>query len=860
MYAIDSLCPENVKTLLESYDKSKINVKFEDRNCLHLLMNIFDNSSKKNEFRNIGDCIKILLAAGCDPNSPDIDSKTPFFLLLRVKARLDADLHKDLVEYFMHNAIIDVHTYRSDEMIQMMRIQNLQIPEKIEKIVNADYLRHLLEISCDNEFIKHFRDFKDRFANVSDHEQDQNDVTTSTCSDVEDTAMLVSSKASGRNEAESLSDAYVENCAAFLVEATKNGMTNVVELLLSEGVDVNRFPKFERPAGFIACSRGYHEILELLLNHTNSARVYDLEVNYKQKNLLHEVCSHFGMESELDDNQNYQKCFDLLMSCSEIEINQQDELGLTPIYYAIRYKNDDATKALLRRCYVGKRNMFNKAQIYHIGKEVFEEFLDECITLDVHEQSGEQRISVDFRFLVSPKKTGQEFFEEIAPLEEIANNSELRPLILHPVLSSFLYLKWIKLSILFYTNLLFFFFFMGSFTTYIVLYKSDIFFIFSVVSLLLMMIKEVMQCYLSYKSYFRSHMNWFELTLIVLIWIVLLDNQFQSVHDSLEQIVGIKTIRIIRAVTILCATYEFLILFGDLPNFSVSTHMVILKRVFITFLKSIALYSILLLGFAFCFYTLFGSNGDESAESGSNGTKEDDEDFHHFKYPGFAIIKTIVMFSGELEASSIDLKNNDAVYSLIFLLFVFLITIVLLNLINGLSVSDVFQIKAEGHLVDLCQKIHVLNKYERIIMSRTDSFRCLKSIISIFPEFVQQSKIEIDRNHKVKLGSSISVPQESFAEQFYNFLLKNVIKFDSVLKYARKKDENKQKPQADGFFIRIDSNIMKKIKTVLEQRGEKKTEKDQAGRIAEIETKLKLLNKIDDKLESILNALKEQAY
>lgn len=333
------------------------------------------------------------------------------------------------------------------------------------------------------------------------------------------------------------------------------------------------------------------------------------------------------------------------------------------------------------------------------------------IKVNVSETTGAQKITIGYNFLVAPKTDDdQKFFEEIGPLEEIVNNPELRPLILHPVLSSFLYLKWIKLSFLFYGNVLFFFLLMLFFTLYI-FYKYDIFWILSLIFLILMTFREAIQLYLSRKQYF-SLMNLFECLLISMIWILLL---------------GIVTHRILRALTFLSMAFSFLAVIGDLPDLSISTHMVILKKVFQTFFKSLALYSILLIGFALCFYSLFESK-----------VRENDG----FKNPTSAIIKTIVMFSGELEASNIDFNNY--VDSLIFLFFIFLIPIVLLNLLNGLSVTDIFEIKAEGHLIDLCQKIHVLNRYERIIMSRESSPRWLKSIISIFPEFVQQGKIEID--------------------------------------------------------------------------------------------------------------------
>lgn len=53
---------------------------------------------------------------------------------------------------------------------------------------------------------------------------------------------------------------------------------------------------------------------------------------------------------------------------------------------------------------------------------------------------------------------------------------------------------------------------------------------------------------------------------------------------------------------------------------------------------------------------------------------------------GIAIIKTLVMLTGELEFG--NLAIHEASNYIIFVLFVFLITIVLFNLLNALAVSD----------------------------------------------------------------------------------------------------------------------------------------------------------------------------
>jgi hypothetical protein len=81
-------------------------------------------------------------------------------------------------------------------------------------------------------------------------------------------------------------------------------------------------------------------------------------------------------------------------------------------------------------------------------------------------------------------------------------------------------------------------------------------------SVAMLFIREVLQCIFSVKHYFRSKMNWFEMALILLSCLVLL-NQFDE-----------EIQRVLRGITILFATTEFLTIAGTLPNLSVSTHMV----------------------------------------------------------------------------------------------------------------------------------------------------------------------------------------------------------------------------------------------------------------------------------------------
>jgi len=66
-------------------------------------------------------------------------------------------------------------------------------------------------------------------------------------------------------------------------------------------------------------------------------------------------------------------------------------------------------------------------------------------------------------------------------------------------------------------------------------------------------------------------------------------------------------------------------------------------------------------------------------------------------------------FVGELEFSNIpvDLDSNlSPVSYLFFLSFVFLIVVVLMNLLNGLAVSDTSSIQAKAEVVSYTSQVH----------------------------------------------------------------------------------------------------------------------------------------------------------
>ena len=64
-----------------------------------------------------------------------------------------------------------------------------------------------------------------------------------------------------------------------------------------------------------------------------------------------------------------------------------------------------------------------------------------------------------------------------------------------------------------------------------------------------------------------------------------------------------------------------------------------------------------------------------------------------FNTVGLSLVKTIVMFAGEMDYT--DIVFHHWMGYLIWVMFVFLLVIVLMNILNGLAVSDIGKIQEQ---------------------------------------------------------------------------------------------------------------------------------------------------------------------
>lgn len=810
-------------------------MKFGGQNCLHLLI----TAMNVRNCEDVIECMQLLLDHGCSLNMPNNALRTPFYLLLKKRQEIEStsEFVRDVVENFE----IDFHTYKGSEIMQMMEdfYPSFNIP--LSKIVpDFDFIMKLLDNRKEVEFEIYFYAFKE----------------------------LVGEK-------------YQDSCVRFLEVAVGNGMRDTVEFLIERRVDLNvRSPlsKYLKPPAFIACASGYFKILELLLKRPELKFFYE---NESQKySLLHEICQNYFNQKVSRNNSNvdYQKCFEMVLRDKRCDPNVEDDMGCSPLHYTVRYKNDSTTISLLKKgAYINEESNFGKTPIDEISYATLEKFLDDCISTNSHNDKRIPDVQIDYSFLIAPNRNRDTdsadkdgFCREISALKRIADNDELRNLVNHPVLSSFLFLKWSKLSFLFYMNLLFFIVFMLAFVIFIVMSQTydydakkncttyQVFKFISFFSILMLMMREIFQCVLSVAHYFKNIINWFEIFLIILSWIVYIqiNNENRNENSSDD-----KQMRYLRSVLILGAAFECFQIVGSLPFLSVSTHMVILKRVSITFFKSIALYSILPLSFGLIFFMIFNDhismkNGNMDNSTLTNNTesasKDQETDFATFSTPGWSIVRTFVMLTGEFDASDIKQLNN-AFVSMIFVLFVFLVTIVLFNLLNALAVSDTQAIKAKGEVIDLVQRIEVLESYERIIFNRQSRMNAkvgpwLRSFISLFPLTIPNGKIIIRPSRNNEILTYISPDSKRVNINF------SEMEMSANTKSFRRVTINEKLIPKFQKYSYMSMSIMKKIRNILtikeERRVQEQVDKQFRDDISSIKNQMELQLRLINELVS----------
>ncbi|XP_037077785.1 uncharacterized protein LOC119098842 [Pollicipes pollicipes] len=301
---------------------------------------------------------------------------------------------------------------------------------------------------------------------------------------------------------------------------------------------------------------------------------------------------------------------------------------------------------------------------------------DECLRLLLAERADTPCAcpQIDFTCLVPPQRPQKT--PEMPVLMRMRDSPLLRPLLRHPVIVALLYLKYDRVRWIYYFNVLLFL----SFTVLLTLFvfgldgraglgewaSSAGVRIVLTVGLALLALRELVQVTLSGPLYFLSLENLVEMGVVALglplLWATL----------------SSATAHHLSAWVMIFTWLEVAMSMGRLP--SLARYKTMMESIALSFGKLIFLYFGLVLAFAIAFYLVF--NGVDS-----------------FATFGVSVPKAIAMATGEFDYGDLSatlqvdaaqgIGPSHVVSSvLLFICFLFLIFIVLMNLLTALAVDD----------------------------------------------------------------------------------------------------------------------------------------------------------------------------
>lgn len=446
-------------------------------------------------------------------------------------------------------------------------------------------------------------------------------------------------------------------------------------------------------------------------------------------------------------DKNHDVCLQKLLACiTEPNISKTDVYGKPMLYYAVKNKQVKMCAELLKHGATLIYPTMTDAPVLSIDMEMLKNHLNDCIEQQeempsTRKQSGVRkdkkfmRLKGEYHINVSsllpdyetiPAESNEAVsdavsmaisvqtevgqsqegsIQEMALLEYISENPDYSGLLRHPVIRVLLKLKWHKIRHFFYLELLIYFVFtvllfgylMVS-TSQIVSVKGPLFYL--VVALFhFVLLWEIFQMVMFQLEYFRFFENWMNLVLLICTFsIIILDFTDKNLTVAKKDIYAVTSIVL------------FMNIFYMSVNFpQLTTNVIMLRTVYYTLFKFLLNYIPVLLAFASGFYILFHRHQEKPSEPALKEEKTD-----YFSNFGLSFFKTFMMLTGEFEIDDVPLDLSPIVSHLMFLLFIILIAVGMLNLLTGLAVSDIQMIRSEAILYNKKLRIEQVAKLEKI--------------------------------------------------------------------------------------------------------------------------------------------------
>ncbi|XP_065344602.1 uncharacterized protein LOC135942413 [Cloeon dipterum] len=497
--------------------------------------------------------------------------------------------------------------------------------------------------------------------------------------------------------------------------AVKNRLLDVTRLLISKGADPN-------PALFAAIAAGPKHF-GLLTESETKIDVAMVVQGSRKHTLLHRAIVSTKPNVDVvkyllkEGKERIPHFFDW--------INAKDGQGKTALKHASKYMLNDIVDVLLSNgasVFIASND--GRSALSHMEPEFLEQKLNNYLQLS-KSHSGNVCVEIDFAFFDDAQKEYRArkkggMLPDVEPLITVANSQYQKHLLQHPVIKAFLYLKWRRLSWIYWCNLASYLVYAAS--VYSLLFSIDFrragtkapssntsnsssnirpeiispympsyFFDLTIVTFVftvILTIRELIQFLLFAKKYIFILDNWLDLvTLVMTYWFMIVPNN-----------------RELASFLALILALNVMILMGHHPQLAVSIRL--LFEVAKTFFKYFFVYMILIIafGFAFAYYV----TTSECQIKGNCDTS--------YNRVIFSIFRTLTMFAGGFETGNLQFEKASHAGRIIYLIFVFLVPIVVVSLLRAVAVSDMQRVKSGADVINLKSQIRFFHDVDSYIL------------------------------------------------------------------------------------------------------------------------------------------------
>ncbi|XP_072948321.1 transient receptor potential cation channel subfamily A member 1-like [Epargyreus clarus] len=667
-----------------------------------------------------------------------------------------------------------------------------------------------------------------------------------------------------------------------LFKAIVNGHLECVTALLNEGASIKITLPGDVNVLHVAAEYGHTDILKFLLEYdktitqdminavsagdrrgfgpihfavaNDKADCVDLLLSKNADVRLRTTCSPHKSSTPLHIAavKNHADIARIILKFDKTTIHEVNSMGWFPLHSAGHHGSRDVIILLLREGadlsgYTDGPKKFRRTAIdmvvNNLSKptEFLEEVFDTYISSNCQNfQEANCEITVDYRILM-PTTCEMEQMKVIDALLKTGNRYGQRRLLVHPLLESFLCLKWKALLPFFYTIIGVYGLFVSSLTIFIVsvfFYKdtndtapvwlnANIWGYTVYATICLILLQELLYMNVKSSRYFLQLETWVKFGSIGLATIL-------PPAVTVASWATAEWPRHVATLSLLLSWLELMFLLSRFPNGGY--YVLMFGKVASNVIKILLTFVFLVIGFSLSFMVQFHSQIP-------------------FDGPWAAIVKTVVMMTSEFdyaalfdEEHSTQLATSLIIVRLIFLVFLILAAIVLMNLMVGVSVNDINDLELLGNIRRLAKQVEFLGTLDNLVYNKVFS--------KILPTRINKSI----KNKRKVLGTITICPGKP-RWRHYKIIPSRIR--DAILDKAALQKKQKEDELGMEMFVKkideihdavVNKNKVKKIDYPFTIDGEDRPIK-QKGKFDDI---IKRLGGLDDVITKVKDQMTEQ--